>query len=311
MAKTAVVFPGQGSQKVGMLEDLWSEEIVQNTLTEASEVLGYDMAALISTGPDEQLNQTEFTQPALLTASIALWRLAKERGLKEPDMVAGHSLGEYSALVAAEVIEFKDAVSLVQKRGQYMQSAVPLGEGGMAAILGLDDQSVETVCRECSEEDSIVQAANFNATGQVVIAGKMDALNRAIEACKEAGAKRAMALAVSAPFHSQMMEPAAEQMKRELDAINFSSPNVAVIQNVDAGFEDNPENIKANLVKQMSMAVQWTATINKMAEQGVENVIECGPGAVLAGLNKRINKAITSFSINGQDSMLKTLETFS
>lgn len=312
MGKVAVVFPGQGSQSVGMLADvLAGEGLVKETFALASDVLGYDLLTLVSSGPEDQLNQTEFTQPALLTASIALWRLARERGLPQPDVVAGHSLGEYSALVAAEVLSFEDAVSLVQKRGQFMQSAVPVGKGGMAAILGLEDEKIIEICDACSTEDEVVQAANFNAKGQVVIAGGMGALNRAIEQCKEAGAKRAMPLAVSAPFHSRMMVPAAERMAAELEKVKFSAPGIALIQNVHADYESNPDSIRNNLVKQMSDAVLWTGSVNRMVADGVQSIIECGPGSVLSGLNKRINREIVSFNINGQSTLEKTLDQLS
>lgn len=316
MSKMAFVFPGQGSQSVGMLEELIaSESLVKATFSEASAVLGYDLEELVLSGPEERLNQTEFTQPALLAASIGLWRLAISKGASKPDMVAGHSLGEYSALVAAGVVEFSDAVTLVQKRGQFMQSAVPLGKGGMAAILGLEDEQVIKICLDCSdsnsesdsESDSIVQAANFNSPGQVVIAGQMDALNSAIEQCKEAGAKRAMALTVSAPFHSRLMLPAADKMREELAKIIFSSPEIPVIQNVHASYEADPDKIRDNLVKQMSEAVLWTGTIEHMAADGVSKIVECGPGKVLAGLNRRIDKSLVSYGINDLQSLEKTL----
>jgi len=304
MSKTAFVFPGQGSQSVGMLADvLGSENVARDTFNEASEVLGYDLTQLVLNGPEDQLNQTEFTQPALVTASITFWRLALDRGIARPEIVAGHSLGEYSALVASEVIDFRDAVSLVQKRGQFMQSAVPVGEGGMAAILGLEDEQVVAICNDCTEGDSLVQAANFNATGQIVIAGRMDALQRAIEKCKASGAKRAMPLAVSAPFHSRMMVPAAQRMSDELARVAFSAPVIPVIQNVDADFETSPDQIRENLVKQMSEAVLWTDTIKRMSSEGVSHVVECGPGNVLSGLNKRINRDLVSLTINSLDSL--------
>jgi len=307
MGKLAVVFPGQGSQRVGMLEDVLGESIVADTFEEASGVLGYDLRALVVSGPEEQLNQTEFTQPALLTASIALWRLAREKGLPSPDAFAGHSLGEYAALVAAGVLAFGDGVSLVQQRGQFMQTAVPVGQGGMAAILGLEDAVVTAICNECSTAEAVVQAANFNAPGQVVIAGQMDVLNQAIEACKEAGAKRAMALAVSAPFHSRLMLPAAEKMATALDKVTLKPPESPIVQNVHADYETDPEIIKANLVKQMSEAVLWTGSIQRLYQDGVTRVIECGPGNVLAGLNKRINRDIESMSLNSLSGIEKTL----
>ena len=305
--KVAFVFPGQGSQAVGMLSEVAAtRSSVLDTFAEASETLGYDLWQLIQNGPEAQLNQTEFTQPALLAASIALWRLAQEDGVAEPDMLAGHSLGEYSALIAAGVIDFADGIKLVQLRGQFMQTAVPLGEGGMAAVLGLDDEQVSAICAEITHAggtDTVVQAANYNAPGQVVIAGKNAGLALAIDACKAAGAKRAMALAVSAPFHSVLMQPAAEKMAVELAAVNFRQPVVQIIQNVDADFCQQPDKIRENLVQQMTSAVRWTETIQRMAGAGVTRVVECGPGKVLVGLNKRIDKSLESLSINSLASL--------
>ncbi len=278
-----------------MLQD--AREACADLFAEASSVLGYDLWDLVENGPEDKLNQTEFTQPALLTASVALFRLAQARGLPSPDVVAGHSLGEYSALVAAEVLHFADAVMLVQKRGQFMQTAVPVGEGGMAAVLGLDDEQVREVCAAASQGE-IVQAVNYNAPGQVVIAGNNAAIERAIAGCKEAGARRAMALSVSAPFHSELMKPAAEEMAGVLNEVSFAKPNTIVIQNVDAGVHDDPEEIRENLVKQMYGAVLWTDTVLNMKQIGVETLVECGPGKVLTGLTKRIEKSITGHSIN-------------
>jgi len=315
MKKIAFVFPGQGSQELGMLgEAAATRSSVLEPFAKASAVLGYDLWELVQTGPEEQLNQTEFTQPALLTASIALWRLAREDGVLLPHVLAGHSLGEYSALVAAEVIDFDAAVKLVQKRGQYMQSSVPLGEGGMAAVLGLDDARVSAICIEISQAggpDTVVQAANYNAPGQVVIAGKNEGLARAIEACKAAGAKRAMALSVSAPFHSVLMRPAAERMAAELAAVEFRAPTIDIIQNVNADFCSEPDKIRENLVQQMYSAVRWTETIQRMAISGVDRVVECGPGKVLTGLNKRIDKSLESMSIHSLASLAETLEALS
>ena len=308
MTKTAIVFPGQGSQSVGMLQDVAeADESISATFAEASAVLGYDLWALVQDGPEDKLNQTEFTQPALLSASVALWRLAEARGAKQPDVVAGHSLGEYSALVVAGVIGFQDAVSLVQKRGQFMQTAVPLGQGGMAAVLGLDDDQVKSICAAASSGDDVVQAANFNAPGQVVIAGTNAALEAAIAACKEAGAKRAMPLSVSAPFHSELMKPAADKMAEELARVEFKAPSVAVIQNVGAEYESDPGAIRQNLVSQMYSAVLWTATVQRMAGDGVTRIAECGPGKVLAGLNKRIDKSLETWSICDLASLKSTV----
>ena len=300
MTKLAFVFPGQGSQKLGMLQD--AREACADLFAEASSVLGYDLWGLVENGPEDRLNQTEFTQPALLTASIGLFRLAQGRGVPSPDVVAGHSLGEYSALVAAGVLQFADAVMLVQKRGQFMQTSVPLGEGGMAAVLGLEDEQVRDVCIAASQGD-VVQAVNYNSPGQVVIAGNNAAILRAIEGCKEAGARRAMALSVSAPFHSELMKPAAEEFAGVLNEVKFEKPKKTVIQNVDAAVHDDPEEIRANLVKQIYSAVLWSDTVVMMTQVGVATVVECGPGKVLTGLTKRIEKSITSHSLHSAASI--------
>ena len=300
MTKLAFVFPGQGSQKVGMLLD--AREACEDLFAEASSVLGYDLWNLVENGPEDQLNQTEYTQPALLTSSIGLFRLAQARGIPSPDVVAGHSLGEYSALVAAGVLQFADAVMLVQKRGQFMQTAVPLGEGGMAAVLGLDDEQVREVCIAASQGE-VVQAVNYNSPGQVVIAGNNAAIARAIDGCKEAGARRAMALSVSAPFHSELMKPAAAELAAVLNEVNFAKPKTIIVQNVDASAHDDPEEIRANLVKQMYSAVLWSDTVVKMTEIGIATVAECGPGKVLTGLNKRIDKSITGHSLHSAASI--------
>ena len=288
-----------------MLED--AREACADLFAEASSVLGYDLWDLVENGPEDQLNQTEYTQPALLTASIALFRLAQVRGLPSPDVVAGHSLGEYSALVAAGVLQFSDAVMLVQKRGQFMQTAVPLGEGGMAAVLGLDDEQVREVCIAAAQGE-VVQAVNYNSPGQVVIAGNNAAIERAIEGCKEAGARRAIALSASAPFHSELMKPAAEELAVVLNEVNFAKPLRTVVQNIDAAVHDDPEEIRANLVKQMYGAVLWTDTVLMMKQIGVATLVECGPGKVLTGLSKRIDNTITSHSMNSAASMATVSE---
>ena len=308
MGKIAFVFPGQGSQAVGMLQE--SEAAVRDTFSEASAALGYDLWDLCANGPEAQLNQTEFTQPALLTASIALYRQALAHGMAEPDVVAGHSLGEYSALVAAGTLAFADAVTLVQKRGQFMQTAVPVGEGGMAAVLGLTDDEVRQACAEAAA-DEVVQAANYNAPGQVVIAGSTDAVDRAVEACKSAGAKRAMPLAVSAPFHSALMQPAAENMSEVLETVSFSSPKMPVVQNVDASVHTDPDEIRGNLVAQMCGAVLWTDTVLALKGMDVEHMIECGPGKVLAGLAKRIDRSITTHNILSVEAIASVKEAIS
>lgn len=305
MTKLAYLFPGQGSQAVGMLADVG--DAAADLFGEASMVLGYDLWDLISNGPEEKLNQTEFTQPALLTSSIALYRLAIDHGAPAPEVVAGHSLGEYSALVAAGVLEFADAVSLVQQRGRFMQTAVPIGEGGMAAILGLTDDQVRDACAAAAG-NGVAQAANYNAPGQVVIAGSTDAVGRAVDACKDAGAKRAMPLPVSAPFHSELMQPAAEQMAAVLEEVTFSVPSVPVVQNVDAAVHTDPDEIRDNLVAQMCGAVRWTDTVIRLKDLDVSAAVECGPGKVLTGLAKRIDKSISGHNILSLESIATVRE---
>ena len=296
MTKLAYLFPGQGSQEVTMLSELASE--VVELFTEASAILGYDLWQLVQEGPPEQLNQTEFTQPALLTASLALYRLALARGARAPDLVAGHSLGEYSALVAAGALSFPDAVALVQQRGQFMQSAMPLGAGGMAAVLGLTDLQVEAACAQAAQGE-VIQIANYNSPAQVVMAGQQAALERAIAACQAAGARRVLLLPVSAPFHTELMRPAADLMSAALDRVQFKAPEIPIIQNVNAQLETDPEQIKHNLVAQIYGAVRWTDTIQKMLAEGVDTFIESGPGKVLSGLIRRIDKRVTMETIKG------------
>ncbi|CAM3623060.1 ACP S-malonyltransferase [Polynucleobacter brandtiae] len=290
----AFVFPGQGSQAVGMLNSISGRPEVRATLQEASEALGEDIAKMIAEGPAETLALTTNTQPVMLTAAIAFYRAWLAAGGAIPKIVAGHSLGEYSALVAAGVISFKDAVPLVRFRAEAMQSAVPVGTGGMAAILGLDDAIVSTLCAEAAAlSGGVVEAVNFNAPGQVVIAGGSDALAKACELLKAAGAKRALPLPVSAPFHSSLLQPASEKLKAYLANVEFKAPTISVINNVDVQTLQDVNAIKDALVRQAAMPVRWHETINAMVQQGVTQVMECGPGKVLAGLTKRINdKAI-------------------
>lgn len=291
--KLAFVFPGQGSQQVGMLSDLAEQyPLIQDTFAEASNALGYDLWALVSQGPAEELNKTEKTQPALLTASIALWRLWQAEGGVQPDYLAGHSLGEYSALVAAGVLPLADAVALVEKRGQLMQAAVPAGQGSMAAILGLDDQAVIDGCARAAQGD-VVEAVNFNTPGQVVIAGSAAAVERAIEELKAAGAKRAMPLPVSVPSHCSLMRDAAAQLSSHLDTLNWQNARLPIIQNVSATAEDNAGALKQNLVEQLYRPVLWSQSVAELARLGVTETVECGPGKVLSGLNKRIEKSLT------------------
>jgi len=296
--KTGFIFPGQGSQKVGMLSELAEQfDSVQSTFTEASEVLGYDLWKLIQEGPAEELLKTHITQPAILTSSVAIWRLWNEQGGGAPDLVAGHSLGEYSALVCAGVLAFTDAVGLVQKRGLYMQNAVPLGVGAMAAIVGLEDDKIVAACDEARQGEEVA-AVNFNSPGQVVIAGHTGAVARAGDLCKAAGAKRALPLPVSAPFHSILMKPAAEQFATDLEAVALSTPEIPVMQNFGLETPESPDRIRENLVNQIFNPVPWVATINKFADAGISRVLEIGPGKVLNGLNKRIVPEMAVLSIN-------------
>ncbi|MBD5772143.1 ACP S-malonyltransferase [Marinomonas colpomeniae] len=292
--KLAFVFPGQGSQQLGMLADLAEKhDIIEKTFAEASDVLGYDLWDLVQ-NDTEKLNQTDKTQPALLTASVALWRLWEQQGGDKPAYVAGHSLGEYSALVCAGVVAFSDAVSLVKLRGEYMLQAVPAGEGAMAAIIGLDDDKVVAACEAAT---GIVSAVNFNSPGQVVIAGHVAAVENAMANAKEAGAKRALPLPVSVPSHCELMIPAGKKLAEKLESIEFNTPSCVLVQNVTAQAVSDPSIIKANLVTQLSEPVLWTQSVVLLSELGVVKTLECGPGKVLSGLNKRIIKGLASSSL--------------
>ncbi|MBW3163910.1 ACP S-malonyltransferase [Ferrimonas balearica] len=295
---TAFIFPGQGSQTVGMLAELTADyPIIQATFAEASEALGFDLWQMVQDGPAEALNSTENTQPALLTASVAIWRAYCEAGGVAPTVMAGHSLGEYSALVCAGALKFDDAVKLVALRGRAMQEAVPAGTGAMAAIIGLDDDAIAKACAQAAQGE-VVSPVNFNSPGQVVIAGHKDAVARAGEACKAAGAKRALPLPVSVPSHCELMKPAAEKLAAALANIDVVAPAIPVINNVDVAKADTAEAIKDALVRQLYCPVRWTETVNAMAEQGIEQLVECGPGKVLTGLTKRINKALSGTAVN-------------
>ncbi len=296
----AFVFPGQGSQSLGMLAEHGSQSLVVETFAEASAALGYDLWALTQQGPEEQLNQTDKTQPAILAASIALWRLWLAEGGARPGFVAGHSLGEYSALVAAGSLEFADALRLVERRGQLMQQAVPAGQGSMAAILGLEDADVIAACAEAAQGD-VVSAVNFNAPGQVVLAGSAEAVVRAIDACKARGAKRAMALPVSVPSHCALMLPAAEQFAQSVEAINWQAPQIALVQNVSAVAVTDLDQLKQNLLAQLYSPVRWVESMLCLSAQGVTELVECGPGKVLSGLNKRCVKGINTFNLDSPD----------
>ena len=308
--KTAFIFPGQGSQSVGMLKaasEAWP--VIEQTFAEASNVLGYDLWDLCQNGPAEELSQTMVTQPALLTASIALWRQWFIAGGPAPDYLAGHSLGEYSALVAAESLDFSDAIRLVRLRGELMQTAVPVGEGSMAAILGLEDDQVIAACEEASQGD-VVAAVNFNSPGQVVIAGNKAAVERAIAACNDLGARKAMPLPVSVPSHCALMKGAAEELAKALDEASFGNALTPVVQNVSAEVVQDAEQLKANLVQQLYSPVRWTDTIRLLAEENVTVAAECGAGKVLAGLVKRIDRSVTVYSLETTDGLENALEAF-
>ena len=300
MSQLACVFPGQGSQSIGMLADLANNfSSVGDTFTEASDALGYDLWEVAQSDKNDIINQTHVTQPVLLTASIAAWRVLKAEKDIQPAYLAGHSLGEYTALVAADVIGLTQAVKLVEARGQFMQSAVPAGTGAMYAIIGLEDQKIIDICKQVSNETKlVVSAVNYNSPGQVVIAGNKEAADLAGAACKEAGAKRALPLAVSVPSHCALMQPAAAQLAELLDDIEFSAPSINVVNNVDVSVEKSAQAIKEALIKQLYSPVRWTQSIEFLAKQGVDRIIEVGPGKVLTGLNKRINKSLelSSFS---------------
>ncbi|MGB5305003.1 MAG: ACP S-malonyltransferase [Gammaproteobacteria bacterium] len=292
-----MVFPGQGSQSTGMLSALaGTSGQVTETFAQAGEVLGYDLWQLVQDGPEDALNQTDRTQPAMLAAGVAVWRVWQASGGATPAILAGHSLGEYTALVCAGALEFTDAVSLVAERGRCMQQAVPAGIGAMAAILGLDDETVAMVCRQAAG-DEVVSPVNFNSPGQVVIAGHRAAVERAVTAAREAGAKRAVQLPVSVPSHCELMKPAAEQFAIRLEQTTINPPGIQVIQNVDAGVHEKPGIIRENLARQLYCPVQWVRTVHAMREQGITRIVEAGPGKVLAGLCKRIDKSITAMPV--------------
>ena len=305
----AFVFPGQGSQSVGMLSQLATEfPQVQATFSEASEVLGYDLWRLVSDGPVESLNQTDRTQPAMLAAGIAVWRSWQSVSKITPSFLAGHSLGEYTALVASGAIAFADAIKLVEQRGLFMQQAVPAGTGAMAATLGLDDDIVRAICSQASV-NGIVEAVNFNSPGQVVIAGEAAAVNVAIELAKEQGAKRALLLPVSVPSHCALMKPAAKELEIILADITIQEPAIPVIHNVSVTSENNSEAIKRLLSEQLYSPVRWVETVQSFATQGVDTLIECGPGKVLAGLTKRIDKSLVGLAVFDQTSLDKAIQT--
>lgn len=304
MSKQAWIFPGQGSQSLGMLSELATEyTIIQDTFAQASEALGYDLWDVIQNN-EQKLNQTQITQPALLAASYAIYSLLLEKEHNQPAYFAGHSLGEYSALVCAGVIDFSDGVKLVEARGQFMQQAVPAGVGAMYAIIGLDDEKVNASCEQAQIETSeIVAAVNFNSPGQIVIAGNTNAAQVAANLCKEQGAKRALPLAVSVPSHCALMKPAALQLAALLKDIRFQAPKIPVINNVNVACPTEPDAIKQALIEQLYSPVRWTETVIKIAELEVDTLLELGPGKVLTGLTKRIDKRLTSSAINTVESV--------
>ena len=308
MTQFAMVFPGQGSQTVGMLAELAAENpTVEATFREASDALGYDLWQLVQQGPAEELNKTWQTQPALLAASVAIFRIWQEKGGKMPSMLAGHSLGEYSALVCAGVIAFTDAIKLVELRGKLMQEAVPEGTGAMQAIIGLDDEAIAKACEEAAQ-GQVVSPVNYNSPGQVVIAGNKDAVERAGAACKAAGAKRALPLPVSVPSHCALMKPAADKLAVALESLTFNTPAFPVVNNVDVRCETSAEAIRDALVRQLYSPVRWTGCVEFMAQQGVTSLLEVGPGKVLTGLTKRIVSTLTASAVNEPANLAAALE---
>jgi [acyl-carrier-protein] S-malonyltransferase len=311
MNKFAFVFPGQGSQAVGMMEGFAGNPVVAQTLAEASDALQFDLAKLIAEGPKEELDLTTNTQPVMLTAAVAAYRAWIAAGGPVPSVVAGHSLGEYSALVAAGVISFKDAVPLVRFRAQAMQEAVPVGQGTMAVMLGLSDEDVRAACAEAAAAvpGEVVEAVNYNAPAQVVVAGHTAAVDKACEIAKAKGAKRAMRLPVSAPFHSSLLKPASDRLRDYMASIHFNAPQIPLINNVDVAVLNDPASIKDALVRQAASPVRWVETMQKVAEDGITNVVECGPGKVLMGLAKRIDARLVGEAIYDQATLERMLET--
>ncbi|WP_136066792.1 ACP S-malonyltransferase [Modicisalibacter radicis] len=304
----ALVFPGQGSQHLGMLRELAERySVVRTTFEEASEALGYDLWHVVQEGPEEALNATACTQPALLTSSVAIWRVWQELEGPRPLVMSGHSLGEYSALVCGGALSFAEGVRLVRLRGEAMQQAVPAGEGAMAAVLGLDDAAVEQACADAAQ-GAVVSAVNYNAPGQVVIAGNKAAVDRAVALCQEAGAKRALPLPVSVPSHCALMRPAAERLAEAMKDIELKTPRYTVIQNVDAHAHADVETLRTRLIEQLYQPVRWTACVEAMTGLGAEVIVECGPGKVLTGLNKRVAKGAKGLAVNDPDSLSAALE---
>ena len=311
MSRTAFLFPGQGSQSVGMMSALAAESsLVRQSFEEASDALGYDLWSVAESDPGERLGSTEVTQPALLTAGIATWRVWKDLGGPDPDFLAGHSLGEYTALVAAGSIAFGDAVALVARRGELMQQATPPGTGAMAAVLGLDDDVLASVCEQAAQ-GGVVSCANFNSPGQVVIAGDRDAVDRACAGATDVGARRAIPLAVSVPSHCALMRPAADALQEVLVSIEINAPSIPVMHNVNAAASANADAIRDALVQQLWQPVRWSESVLGLVEEGVERFAECGPGKVLAGLNRRICRPCDTRAFVSYEIVKETLENWS
>ena len=310
MNKLAFVFPGQGAQTVGMGKDFCAQyEVAEKLFAQADEALGYSIRQMCFEGPEEDLKLTANTQPAILTMSVIANEILKEHGL-QPDVTGGHSLGEYSALVAADVLDFQDAVALVHKRGQFMQEAVPVGQGGMAAIIGLADEVIVDACEKATKTAGEVQAVNFNCPGQTVIAGTTKGVEAAVETLKAAGAKKAVILPVSAPFHSTLMKPAAEKLAAALDKVQIRDAKIPVVSNFTGELETKADEIKANLVAQADHPVKWIACVNTMSAFGADTFVEAGPGKTLCGFNRRIDKSLKSMNVENLETLQKTLDYF-
>lgn len=305
----AIIFPGQGSQAVGMLHELAARyACVQDTFSKASDLLGYDLWELTQHGPAEKLNQTELTQPALLTANYAVWLCWQAEGGDMPAIFAGHSLGEYSALLAAGVLPFADALRLVAARGRYMQDAVAVGVGAMAAIVGLDNHAIEMLCSQARQEDEVLSPANFNSIGQTVVAGHIASVKKAIELAKSHGAKLAKLIPVSVPSHCALMQSAADRLAEEIQTMHFAKPAIPVIHNVDVATHDDPAEIQQALISQLTQPVRWVETVQWLEAKNITALVECGPGNLLAGLNKRISKDVVTYATNSQTALRETIQ---